>query len=386
MSKTFTTDKPIAKDLATSFGRFAGLALLGFLLALSMVPGAVADSGSRSFEFSYVVKLDPPAGSHKIHGRIRLPSTDYFQTISQMQLQAPDGIRIHRESQGGDSFASFSGDSSRVSGPIEIRVTFHVVRYEQRPDLAAAANAAGSPSKPAGASLKESAAFLAQPSRSDTLNGADGLLARSSETRTRDATDPVVKVHEIYDEVVSETGADRIDANASSASAISCSSYNDDCEGMNSRFVRLVRAAGIPARLKIGFSLPSGQNEGTIHSYHGWAEFYISGMGWIPVDVSRALQEPDKRDDFFGKVDTRCVMISSGRDANSTAATGAAETPGEFDALVNPQIDVDGKAYAKYSEDFFFAEPGIDTTRISKKPIYADGSFRDGIQSLRLPS
>src|ERR1700722_18047753 len=129
--------KPIAKDLATSFGKFAVAALFAFALALPMVANAAADSGLHSFQFSYVIKVDPPTGSHKIHGRVRLPSTDYFQTISQMQLQAPEGIRIHRESQEGESFASFSGDSLRVSGPIEIRVTFHVVRYEQRLDLMA---------------------------------------------------------------------------------------------------------------------------------------------------------------------------------------------------------------------------------------------------------
>src|ERR1700721_190229 len=100
MAKNFAANEPIAKYLATSFGRFAGVALLGFLISLCIVASAVAESGSRSFEVSYVVKVDPPAGSHKIHGRIRLPSTDYFQTISQMKLQAPDGIRIHRDSQG----------------------------------------------------------------------------------------------------------------------------------------------------------------------------------------------------------------------------------------------------------------------------------------------
>ena len=205
---------PLAKTPATSFARFGGAALLGFALALSMVPGAVADSGSRSFEFSYVVKLDPPAGSHKIHGRIRLPSTDYFQTISQMQLQAPDGIRIRRESQAGESFASFSGDSSRVGGPIEIRVTFHVVRYEQRLDLMAAADPAGPPSKPAGSPPREIAAFLAQPDESVAVNGAAGFLAHSLETQAPAAADPVVKAREIYDEVVSEIADDHIDASA----------------------------------------------------------------------------------------------------------------------------------------------------------------------------
>ena len=116
-------------------------------------------------------------------------------------------------------------------------------------------------------------------------------------------------------------------------------------------------------------------------------------------------------------VDTRCVIISErARCGDSTVApgsakagsveagsveagsveagsletgsleTGSVETASMFDALVNPQIDVDGKAYAKYSEDFFFG--GVRglmySTKVSKKPIYADGSFSGGIQSRRV--
>jgi hypothetical protein len=54
-----------------------------------------------------------------------------------------------------------------------------------------------------------------------------------------------------------------------------------DCGGFSSLFVALCRASGIPARAVGGFAL--GQNQ-----WHVWAEFHISGAGWIPVDPSYA--------------------------------------------------------------------------------------------------
>ena len=47
------------------------------------------------------------------------------------------------------------------------------------------------------------------------------------------------------------------------------------------------RAEGIPARFIIGFPLKADA-EGTVPGYHCWAEFYLPGRGWIPVDASDA--------------------------------------------------------------------------------------------------
>jgi hypothetical protein len=45
---------------------------------------------------------------------------------------------------------------------------------------------------------------------------------------------------------------------------------------------------------------PEGKREGDIPGYHCWAEFYLDGVGWVPVDASEASKFPAKRDYFFG--------------------------------------------------------------------------------------
>ena len=56
-----------------------------------------------------------------------------------------------------------------------------------------------------------------------------------------------------------------------------------DCGAQSMYFAALCRALGIPSRATGGFQLVPGL-EGT----HFWAEYYLEGYGWIPVDVTIA--------------------------------------------------------------------------------------------------
>ena len=47
--------------------------------------------------------------------------------------------------------------------------------------------------------------------------------------------------------------------------------------------------------------IPLPQADGGIAGYHCWAEFYLAGVGWVPVDASEAWKNPAKRDFFFGR-------------------------------------------------------------------------------------
>jgi tetratricopeptide (TPR) repeat protein len=62
-----------------------------------------------------------------------------------------------------------------------------------------------------------------------------------------------------------------------------------ECRGHAMLFVALCRAAGIPARPIWGLTrVAPGQDKqfGDIAS-HNWAEFYVTGVGWVPVDPQR---------------------------------------------------------------------------------------------------
>lgn len=70
-----------------------------------------------------------------------------------------------------------------------------------------------------------------------------------------------------------------------------------DCGNFSAAFTSLCRNAGIPARPVTGFM------EG-VDAWHVWAEFYVPGSGWVPVDPSFAdAVDPNGSDSvYFGVI------------------------------------------------------------------------------------
>lgn len=79
-----------------------------------------------------------------------------------------------------------------------------------------------------------------------------------------------------------------------------------ECGDYASLFIALCRAAGIPARAVVGYWAESGLDQ-----THVWAEFYLEGYGWVPVDPTTA-QLQDKREFYFGNMDNRRVILNTG--------------------------------------------------------------------------
>jgi len=70
-----------------------------------------------------------------------------------------------------------------------------------------------------------------------------------------------------------------------------------DCGQVTLLFMTLARYNGIPARWESGFNMQPGRL-----NLHDWSEFYIEGMGWIPMDQSFGINEyadNDEIKDFF---------------------------------------------------------------------------------------
>ena len=226
---------------------------------------------SSSFDFSYVVRVSPSSSAHNVRVWVPLPSTDEFQTISEVRLEAPVRVRMRREERYGDRYAYFMINSSRIQAPFEIRLTFHVVRYERRLDLASAID-------PPSPFPKGVAAFL-QP---DKFVPVDGAIASVARELTQGLASPLDKARSIYGYVVSTMRYDHAGSKAGSGDAARAfQSQSGNSADFHSLFIAMVRAAGIPARFQIGFLLPDGHEEGALAGYHSWAEFYVNGLGWF---------------------------------------------------------------------------------------------------------
>ena len=124
------------------------------------------------------------------------------------------------------------------------------------------------------------------------------------------------------------------------------------CADIHSVFVALARAAGVPAREIFGIRMGKKDREDVTSWQHCWAEFYLPGYGWVPVDpadVRKAmLTENLKLNDsktselrayFWGGIDPYRVKLSVGRDLTLNPV----QPGGTVNHLMYPFASVGGK-------------------------------------------
>jgi transglutaminase-like putative cysteine protease len=105
---------------------------------------------------------------------------------------------------------------------------------------------------------------------------------------------PVMVAEEIYDYVRSSLSPEGIrwvgDHAAYRDQYGALATYlrgSGSCQNQALLFVALCRAAGIPARTVHGInSIMLGEERNLEDWSHAWAEFYLPGLGWVPVDPS----------------------------------------------------------------------------------------------------
>lgn len=99
------------------------------------------------------------------------------------------------------------------------------------------------------------------------------------------------------------------------------------CTDIHSVFVALCRAAGVPAREVFGIRLGKKPEQDITGWQHCWAEFYLPGYDWVPVDPAdvRKMMLKEKldtadaktkqyREYFWGGWDQYRVKLAMGRD------------------------------------------------------------------------
>jgi transglutaminase-like putative cysteine protease len=275
---------------------------------------------------------------------IPLPQTAAHQRISDIHIDSPVRYRVAREAQYGDGFAYLDFTAAGAGrAPFDIRLTFDARRDEYKVALPA-----GDPATPP--SFAPDIARYLLPDRLVPINGMIGDLSRE---QTAGVTDPLQKTRKIYDYVIAHMHYDHDGTGWGHGDAIfACTMHHGNCTDFHSLFIGMARAAGVPARFEIGFAIPPGQHEGKLSGYHCWAEFYIQGTGWIPIDASEAWQNPAKHDYYFGALDPNRVRFTMGRDLTLDPA----QAGGPVNYIVYPYAELDGKAFSGITQEFSFRD------------------------------
>jgi len=294
------------------------------LLAPVQSPGARA----RAFEASYVATIqEVPAGLARLEGWIPMPSDSADQTVRNVRVESPYPGEIRRESEHGDRYFYFSTDAPK-SGPLDIRVRFEAERRE----------AGAGPA----ASRRESPQDLQKYLHAESLVTLSPRIREIARQVTLGHPTPESKARAIYDYIVNTMTYDKTTPGwGNGDSERACDVQKGNCTDIHSFFMSLARAEGIPARFVIGFPLKP-EAEATIPGYHCWAELYLPGRGWFPVDASDASKTTDqkKRDYLFGHLDPDRVQFSVGRDIHLDPPP-CAETLNYF---IYPYVEGNGKA------------------------------------------
>lgn len=333
--------------VTTALVSAAALLVAVSLASSSLAAPAVA---TRSLEMTTVTHVPAmPAGSHQLRIWIPLPytGTDAYQKVSQLKIESPVPYHVDREPVFGDRYAYLAVKPSQAEKPFDIRISFHVERFEHRVSLAGSSSA---PSVP----HVELARYL-QP---DKMIPLDGEIGQLSAEQTKGAHGPIEKAHQIYNYILATMHYDHAGTGWGHGDAVwACNSKHGNCTDFHSLFIGMARAAGVPARFQIGLALPPNAHSGAIASYHCWAEFYAKGIGWVPIDAAKASQDPSKEKYFFGAIDTDRVMFSMGRDIRLAPAQ-----QGEpVNYVVYPYAELDGKPYDAITHDASFRDDATST-------------------------
>ncbi len=164
-----------------------------------------------------------------------------------------------------------------------------------------------------------------------SLGPIDGVVKELAEKIVGDNTTVYGKAKAIYDWTCENMYRDPETKGCGSGDVcLLLQTPGGKCTDIHSVFVSLCRAAGVPAREIFGIRQGKKEVQDITKWQHCWAEFFLPGYGWVPVDpadvrkmmLTQNLQLDDQktrdyRDYFWGAWDPYRVKLAVGRDSDS---------------------------------------------------------------------
>jgi transglutaminase-like putative cysteine protease len=293
--------------------------------ALAAAPKQVPTK-QRSFSFRYGLLLTPQAGVKVIDVWIPVPRDMPGQQIDNLAVTTTADHEFTTEPAFGNRMVHLRSLGS-TDAQISAELTFDVTRKEHR-----------------GSKGEKADPRYLKPNR---LVPTGGLIGELATDITKDSTNNLEKARAIYEYVTETVSYDKSGTGWGRGDALfACDVKAGNCTDFHALFIALARASDIPARFEIGFPLPAAVKTGSISGYHCWAEFFIAGRGWIPVDSSEAHKHPHLHDYYFGALDADRVAFSRGRDLELRPK----QRDESLNYFIYPHVEYDGEKLTDASQ------------------------------------
>ncbi|MBL7048650.1 MAG: transglutaminase domain-containing protein [Nitrospira sp.] len=307
------------------------------ILILLLVSG-LSYAKDRQGIVTFKINLDAQAGSSNTRLWLPYPLSEEHQRIDNLKIEGNfDNSSIYREQESGAiyHFSEWQGnsDSKILEMSFKVKAEERIVK-----DLKDTKD-------PVPDEVKK---YL----KSNFWIPTDGDIKEIANTITKDKTGILQKSRAVYDWVVENTHRDpRVKGCGHGIVEQMLVKRGGKCVDISSVYIALARAAGVPAREVFGIRLGKKAEQDITGGYHCWAEFFLPGTGWIPVDPADVrklmlvenlnLKEAKKyREYYFGAVDEfRIALERSGRGIKLLPL----QKSGPLNYLMYPYAEVDGK-------------------------------------------
>ena len=318
---------------------------LGLALLLFAMPAHAQNVRHFTFDYGFVVKNAAPSQDFRIW--VPLAHNDPFQQVSIVSIKGDLPLRERTDPKTGNQML-YGQTAHANKAQYQFNIVYDVIRRERSVPTDAAAAITAPKIRPSQAEL---AADLI-PNQLVPVSGPPAELA--GKTVAGQVTE-IGKARAIYDYVFDNMRYDKTDTGWGRGDTLfACNLKRGNCTDFHSLFISMARSQQIPSRFEIGFPIPADRHAGKIEGYHCWADFYVPGRGWVPVDISEAWKHPAKRDYFFGSLDTNRVQFTIGRDLRLTPPQAGPA----LNYFVYPYVEVDGKPYTNVVNSFSFTDNG----------------------------
>lgn len=315
------------------------IALLFSVLSLS----AVAQGSERHFKFLYSFTVRGITSGQRVRVWIPLAHSDRFQRVKVISTSGDLALRRAREPEYGNLML-YAETAKATRSEYHFEVNYDVVRRER---IALGKSAPGPAQSRITARARQR--FL-QPDRLVPITGLPAELA-AKEVAGR-STD-LERARGLYDYVFRTMKYEKTGTGWGRGDVMyACNARKGNCTDFHSLFISMARSQKIPARFQIGFPLPADKQSSEVAGYHCWADFYVAGSGWIPVDISEAWKHPEEHDYFFGAHDANRVEFTVGRDLRLSPAQDGPP----LNYFIYPYVEVEGKEHGNVSNRFSFAD------------------------------
>lgn len=324
---------------------------------------AAAAVKAATFEARHELKVMVPDGARSVRVWMAVPQDDPHQSVADFRVDCLYPSRFTWDSEGNKQL--YVDVPTPTVKEFTIVNTFTITRREIRTSV--------DPSKTRALNDYERQSMEKYLAANEHVIIDDRIrgIARDVVGNERN---PIVGARKIYDWVLSNIEYWVKDPLNKKASPVGSTDHclttkTGNCTDFHSLWTSIARAAGIPTRMVYGgfFKKPLDGKDAD-QSYHCWPEFYAPNVGWIPHDVAVAdifvgdfhlnkdntekvnlttadgytAADPAKVDYYFGNIDERRVVWSTGRDLVLSPRQEAVAT---VNALAKAYVEVDGKTH-----------------------------------------